>query len=381
MRLLLSCVLVCVSIFSTPASAETKTETVILITIDGLRWQELFQGVDNAFFDQKEYIAYKKHHEDFKRAFWRNDVNERRTALMPFFWKTIQKEGQLYGNRDKGSNANLTNKFHFSYPGYSEILTGIADNERITSNDMLPNPNRTVLEFLNKMPENNGHVEAFGSWDVFPYILNREHSGIPVNAGFEPYVAHGDAKVTFLNELLMQIPSPWDTVRLDAFTMNYAHAALKREKMKFVYIALGETDDFAHEGFYDLYANAAHRSDKAIADLWSWLQNDVRYKGKTTLLITTDHGRGSDSLEAWKSHGRFPYKKEDGTDAISDFKGDDAVWMAVIGPDTPALGEVHGGPAIKLNQVAATTARFLGYKYKSDHAQSKAGLPIKEMLK
>ncbi len=360
-------------------AAPTKTETLVLITIDGLRWQEVFRGADKAFFDQEAYIAHKKTHDAFKAKFGLEAPGASRTALMPFFWNTLATHGQLYGNRDKGSVGTLTNAYHFSYPGYSEILTGFADDARITSNDKFPNPNRTVLEWLNAMPENAGEVAAFGSWDVFPYIINEERSGVPVNAGFEAYDGRGQS-VGLLNNLQEKIPSPWDTVRLDAFTMGFARAALASEKMKFVYISLGETDDFAHDGHYDQYAHAAHRSDQAIAELWAWLENDPRYKGKTTLLITTDHGRGSDSLEAWKHHGRFPYTREDGTKAVSNFKGDDAIWMAAIGPDTPVLGEISGGEPVALTQVAATAAKLLGYDYEGSHESLKAGEPIDGMI-
>ncbi|TNE66184.1 MAG: phosphoglyceromutase [Alphaproteobacteria bacterium] len=364
-----------------PAQAtETKTDTVVLVTIDGLRWQEIFRGVDPAFFDQEQYMAYKKHHADFKAAYGQADVAARRQALMPFFWGTLARDGQLYGNRDRGSEGRLVNPYHFSYPGYSEILTGVAD-PRINSNDMVQNPNHTMLEWLIGKPENKGRVAAFGSWDVFPYIINRDRSGVPVNAGFEAYDARGEADIEQLNKLQDMIPSPWDTVRLDAFTMGFARAALRRDKMRFVYIALGETDDFAHEGFYDQYANAAHRADRMIGDLWTWLQSDPRYKGRTTLIVTCDHGRGSDSLEAWKYHGRFPYKKEDGSDAISDFKGDDQIWIAAIGPDTLALGEVAGGAPVALNQIATTATKLLGYEgFDAGNDSLKPGAPILRML-
>ncbi|MFC3053568.1 alkaline phosphatase family protein [Kordiimonas pumila] len=363
----------------TLAASETQTETVILVTIDGVRWQEVFTGVDQAFFDQDAYIAYKKHHADFKEQYGAETPNARRTALMPFLWDVVAKEGQLYGNRNKGSVGTLTNPYHFSYPGYSEILTGITD-DRINSNDKVLNPNKTVLEWLNEKPENTGKIEAFASWDVFPYIINSERSHVPVNAGFEPYKLPGNKKVAFLNEMLAAVPSPWDTVRFDAFTMGYARAALVSKKMRFIYISLGETDDFAHDGHYDQYVNALHRSDAMLADLWAWLQKDPRYKDHTTLLVTTDHGRGSDSFETWKHHGRFPYVKEDGTKAVSDFAGDDQIWMAVIGPDTPAMGEVTGGPPVALNEVAATAAKFLGYSYESDNPVMKAGKPIESMM-
>lgn len=360
-------------------AADTKTDTVILITIDGMRWQEVFRGVDNAFFDQQDYIAHKKHHSDFKAKYWRENAEERRAALMPFLWSTVARGGQLYGNRDKGSEGMVTNRYHFSYPGYSEILTGIADDERITSNDKVLNPNRTILEWLNGMPAYKGKVEAFGSWDVFPYIVNEDRAGVPVNAGFEAYA--GDTKrVAILNELQEQVPSPWDTVRLDAFTMGYAREALKREKLNFVYIALGETDDFAHDGHYDQYAMAANRSDTAIADLWTWLQQDPRYAGRTSLIITTDHGRGHESLETWKHHGRFSYTKEDGSKAVSDFKGDGEIWMAFLGPDTPARGEVADGEPVALNQVAPTAAALLGLRFEDSHEVLEAGMVIKAVL-
>lgn len=378
MRIILASLL-CMFAGIAAEASETKTETVILITIDGLRWQEVFRGADQAFFDQEGYIAHKKTHDAFKAAYGLETPEGSRSALMPFFWGTIAKEGQLYGNRDKGSVGQLTNIYHFSYPGYSEILTGFADDARITSNDKFLNPNQTILEWLNAMPENAGKVAAFGSWDVFPYIINEERSGVPVNAGFEAYDGQG-TNVSILNELQEKIPSPWDTVRLDAFTMGFARAALNEQKMKFVYISLGETDDFAHDGHYDQYAQAAHRSDAAIAELWAWLESDRRYAGKTTLLITTDHGRGSDSLEAWKYHGRFPYTREDGTKVVSDFKGDEAIWMAAMGPDTQALGEVLGGETVMLTQVAATAAKLLGYDYEGSHETLRPGAPVLRML-
>ena len=104
-----------------------KNPRVVLITLDGFRWQELFSGADSK-------LIIKKYAEDttaVKERFWRNTPQERREALMPFFWNQVTKMGQLHGNRTLGSNVNLTNTMWFSYPGYNEILTGSADNERI----------------------------------------------------------------------------------------------------------------------------------------------------------------------------------------------------------------------------------------------------------
>ena len=131
-------------------AAEHKTENVILVMSDGLRWQEIFQGADAAFMDKDH-----GHVDDaaaLKRDYWRETPEQRREALFPFLWTTIAKQGQIYGNRQAGSEAWVTNGFNFSYPGYNETLCGFPDDERIHSNDNIPNPNVTVLEWLKNRP-------------------------------------------------------------------------------------------------------------------------------------------------------------------------------------------------------------------------------------
>jgi len=73
----------------------------------------------------------------------------------------------------------------FSYPGYNEILSGFPD-PRIDSNDRKPNPNVTVLEWLNGRPGFSGKVAAFASWELLPWIVNTERSHIPANGDGPP---------------------------------------------------------------------------------------------------------------------------------------------------------------------------------------------------
>lgn len=328
-----------------------KTENVFIITLDGFRWQELFTGADSLLITDKNYV------EDpigLKKIFWQNSPLMRRETLLPFFWNTIAKQGQLYGNRSYGNYVNCSNYMWFSYPGYSEILCGFADDQRIKSNNKIENPNVTVLEFLNKQAAFSGRVAAFGSWDVFPYIINEQRSGIPVNAGFETATGKNlTEREQFLNELQAQIPSPWGGVRLDGFTHHYAMEYIKKNKPRVVYISYGETDDFAHGGKYDAYLKSAHQTDKFIAELWNYIQTDRIYKNKTTLLITTDHGRGTFPVDEWRSHG-------------TEIKNADQIWMAAIGPDTPAMGEVKTEMQLYQNQVAKTAASLLGVLYTNE---------------
>ena len=336
-----------------------ETENVVLITLDGLRWEEVFGGADSLLLHDERYVDDS---DALAERFWAPDSDERRKLLMPFFWDTVVGQGQLYGNRTFGSRVDVTNNHLFSYPGYNEILTGRAD-DRIDSNDKRPNVNVTILEYVNGLDAFQGRVAAFGSWDVFPYIINEERSGVPVNAGFEP--AGGNdltERERFLTELQGQIPSPWGSVRLDAFTHHFAKEHLMKNRPRLLYIAYGETDDFAHDGEYDSYLEAAYRTDAFIRDLWNWVQTADGYRDRTTLLITTDHGRGE--AEEWTSHG-------------SNVDGAREIWMAAIGPDTPARGEVRADEGHFQDQVAATVAAFLGLDYED---RFEVGKPVSAML-
>lgn len=328
-------------------TAQKQVENVVLVTLDGLRWQELFGGAVDSMMTNPELTKDK---EEVMAAFSADSPAVARQKLMPWMWSTVVKEGQLYGNRWLGNKVNCTNRFWFSYPGYNEILTGVSDPE-IDSNAKKYNKNKTVLEWFFEKPDFAGKVAAFCSWDVFPYIINDKRSGIPVNAGFQKaedeYLTY---KEQFLNDLQDQIPSPWTTVRLDAFTHNYMMEYMKKHHPRLVYISYGETDDFAHDGRYDHYLKSAHQTDQWLQDLWEYIQSDPYYKGKTSLVITTDHGRGNSPMVQWKSHGTI-------------YRGSDEIWVAAIGPNIKAKGEVKTDQRLFQNQIAKTVAKLLGYDY------------------
>ena len=348
-RLLLTILIL--SLFASKTNGQGNSPPkIVLITLDGLRWQELFMGADPLLITNTEYVDDTT---ALRASFWRTTPTERREALMPFLWQEAAKMGQLHGNRTLGSKVDLTNAMWFSYPGYNEILSGRADDSRIDSNDKIDNPNTTILEIANSDPRYKGKVAAFGSWDVFPFIVNEERSGVPVNAGFE--MAKGNditEREKFLNQLQVQVPSPWGTVRLDAFTHHYALEYMKRKHPMFMYIAYGETDDFAHDGNYEAYLKSANNTDTLIQELWGFIQQDDFYKDNTIFIITTDHGRGTDPLETWQHHG-------------SKVKGAGQVWLLVFGDGIKAIGEVDDDEQLYSNQIAPTILALLGIKIDS----------------
>lgn len=341
--------LICILLFGSLQTSKLQAQTnnnpkVVLITLDGFRWQELFSGADSLLIANTEYVADTT---GLKDQFWQKTAKQRREELMPFIWSQVDKIGQIHGNRWKGSKMNLTNSHWFSYPGYNEILTGKADDVRITSNDKINNPNTTILEIANALPEYKGKVVAFGSWDVFPFIINEERSGVPVNAGFE--TAQGNDltnKEKFLNEMQPIIPSPWSYLRLDAFTNGYTMEQMKKTHPDLLYIAYGETDDFAHDGDYQAYLESAHRTDSFIKELWHFVENDPYYKGNTTFIITTDHGRGTQPSDTWRNHG-------------DEVEGADEVWVVAFGKGVEAKGEITAKEQLHTAQIAATVAKLL----------------------
>jgi hypothetical protein len=334
--------------------AQQKTENVIIVTLDGFRWQEVFGGADASLINDSVYVRDVS---SLNQQYWAASVDERRKKLLPFFWNTIQTQGQLYGNRWQGNKVNNANKYWFSYPGYNEIFTGFPDDS-VNSNDKIWNPNVNVLEFINTQPTYKNRVAAFSTWDVFPYILNTKRSGLYVNAGVDTMKFENN-ELQLINDMQFLTTRPIG-VRPDVFTYFAAREYLKAYKPKVLYIAFDETDDFAHAGMYDQYLFSAHAEDAMIADLWKTVQSLPEYRNKTTLIITCDHGRGDKIKSHWKDHGT---KIEDAGQ----------IWVAALGPDTKPMGEIKKDLQLYQAQLATTLAAILGYNFKPGH-------PVKEPI-
>lgn len=247
-----------------PAAAQStaqapRTRNVVVIMSDGVRWQEVFRGADPALIDRK--TGGVSDTAALRREFGRGSREESRTALLPFLWSVVAREGQLYGNRDEGSRAQVTNGLKFSYPGYNETLTGRPD-PRIDSNDAVPNPNRTVFEWLNGEPGFAGKVAAFGTWSRFAEIFNRERSGIPVRAGWEiPFPDPATPTRSLLDQLYRTTTRLWHDVAYDSFMQEAVLDYVRERHPRVLFVGYGETDEWAHSRRYDQYLESAHRAD------------------------------------------------------------------------------------------------------------------------
>jgi hypothetical protein len=345
--MVLKCITACFSVIMvdvTGSAQPPETKNIIIVTLDGFRWQELFEGADPPVLFNKKYVK----DEEVVQRFWDPAEKLRRKRLMPFLWNVFATQGQLYGNRNFKNKVNCTNHHLISYPGYSEMLVGFRDS-KVSSNRKVENPNATVLEFIQGHRGFKNQVAAFATWDAFPFILREEKSDIYVNAGKD--LAKGDISRSekLLNELQME-----SHVRSDSLTFQYAMEYLKRERPRVTFIGFDETDQYAHRGRYGEYLKAAKRVDDMIGQLWQWIQSQPDYGDKTTLFITTDHGRGN-GRNNWQKHRLLA-------------SGSRHIWFAVIGPDTPAFGEMKFKAKTYQNQVAKTIAAFLGLPYQNEES-------------
>ena len=335
--------------------AQAVSENVVIITFDGLRWQELFGGADETLINNKSFTSDTA---EMKKKFWAATPDERRKKLLPFIWSTVAERGQIYGNRQYGNFVNVKNPYRISYPGYNEIFTGFPDT-LISSNDKKYNNNTTVLSFLHQQPAFQGRVATFASWDVFHFIFNKKQSGFLINAGIDP-IALSTPKFIQLNEMQKNAFQPFGKgIRPDLLTYYLAKEYLLEKRPRVLYIGFDDTDDWAHKGKYDYYLESANKTDTYIADLWNTIQSLPDYKNKTTLIIATDHGRGDETKKEWTSHGKK-------------IMGSDQIWMMFIGQGIPAKGEIREGGQLYQSQLAQTIAHFLGMNFMAAHPIDKA---------
>jgi hypothetical protein len=352
------------------AAAAPRTRTVVLIVSDGLRWQEIFTGAEADLLNDKAGGSWLST-EELHRRYWRESANERRAALFPFLWGTVAKQGQIFGNQGLGSVAHVTNGKAFSYPGYNEMTTGYP-NDAIDSNEFGPNPNATVFEWLNRMPEYRGRVAVYGTWNVFDNIFNKQRSGLVMQTGWTlPPVAHAGAKTAvespraaLLRELYATTTQFDEEDCPNSFLQIPLLDYVKSGEPRVLFVGYGETDNWAHQGRYDLVLDSAHRFDHFVEQLWTTMQSMRQYRGTTTFIITTDHGRGG-GLAEWKEHG-------------VEEKGSENIWIAVMGPDTAALGERARIEPVTQAQIAATVAALLGQDYPA--AVPQAAPPLRAVL-
>ena len=324
-----SSLLIVLHAFVLPARSEEArprptTRNVVLVTTDGLRWQEVFRRRRRGAAEQEGRRGRRLGRPP--PEFWRETPEARREALLPFLWWTVARRGPGLRQPRQGSLARVTNGKNFSYPGYNELLTGSPD-PRIDSNDKRPNPNVTVLEWLHaqaRLPGQGGRVRVVGRVPVHPQRRAQRPPGQRrVDAARRDSPTESQA---LLNRLMADTaPDSGEQPPRRPHVPGRPGAPAPRHAPRAVRRLRRDRRVRARRPLRPVPARRPRRFDAALASSGTSCRRIPQYRGTTTLIVTTDHGRG-EAPQGWRSHGEK-------------VEGSEAIWIAVLGPDTPALGE------------------------------------------
>jgi phosphopentomutase len=114
---------------------------------------------------------------------------------------------------------------------------------------------------------------------------------------------------------------------------------LETERPRFLFIGLGDTDEYAHHGDYRGYVSALHFADAILGRLVTILDRFATEGRRTALFATADHGRAAN----FRDHGGFAPESAN-------------VWLGVRSPNTP-FDQVFTGA--RLADIAPTIRRML----------------------
>jgi len=148
----------------------------------------------------------------------------------------------------------------------------------------------------------------------------------------------------------------------DELSVYIAKRLMKQLAPSLLWITLHDID-IAHSGTYSLYVDGIRRSDRLCAEIWSAIQSEPEYAGKTTMFILPDFGRDSDT-----DPGGNGFQHHRTGDTLSR-----TTWMMVLGPGV-RQGVVVDRPVESIDLVPSLGALF-GFS-----ARFSQGKPLPEVV-
>lgn len=292
---------------------------VILVAIDGVRAQEVFQGADPA----------------------RSDVRLSAAELLPNLTR-LGERGVRLGEPGTDITFEATGPNFISLPGYQELLSGAPSSCR--RNDCVDRPEQTLLDRYLDAGAGQQDLAVIGSWETLERALSEraaERAFVSVGRnGGSAHRAQGldDGLRALLEEGRNADASPgYGDYRPDARTIEVAIETLRRREPAFSFIGLGDTDEYAHADNYAGYLAALGAADDLLGELTALADHWTARGEPTTVVVTTDHGRAA----SFTSHG-------------SDHPESRAIWLVAAGP---GLRAIRGG---RLSDVAPALASIVG---------------------
>jgi hypothetical protein len=107
----------------------------------------------------------------------------------------------------------------------------------------------------------------------------------------------------------------------DELSVYVAQRLMRQYSPSLLWITLHDID-VAHTGSFSLYVDAIRRSDRLCSEIWSEIQSNPEYAGRTTMFIAPDFGRDGDDTV-----GGNGFQHHRTGDAVSR-----TTWMMALGP-------------------------------------------------
>lgn len=292
---------------------------VVIVAIDGVRWQEIFQGTDEALSGADVVPA---------------------SAIVPNLHAIANRRGAFVGVPGYGS-ISASGPNYVSLPGYTELLGG--RTSKCTDNGC---PRTSLPSLLDEASSAGAKVAAFSSWDKLDFAATSEPGRFFTSCGrkgsgaLDPWPGHG-------------------SYRPDRVTAALALEYLEDEQPDVLFLGLGDTDEYAHRGDYAGYVASLRHADEVVGRIYRVLDR-MGARGNTThVIVTTDHGRAED----FRSHGPMSEAAR--------------VWMLASGPRIKARGAVASPYARRLADIAPTLRVVLGL---SPDLSESAGSTLDELF-
>lgn len=274
-----------VIVFGWGAETRASDFNVVLVVVDGTRQSETVDDPDHAY--------------------------------IPHIWNDLRPRGAMIANfRNEGKT--LTN------PGHSSILTGTWQQ---IANDGSERPTEPTL---------------------FEYY--RRHHDVPAKA---TQIVAGKEKIKALNySTHADYGADYAAVETsgrgdDRMVFDRLIPILERDKPSLVLVCFPTVDDEGHDGDWDRYVAAIAQVDSMAFALWTFLENDAHYAGKTYMFITNDHGRHVDKW-GFSDHG-------------CSCDGCERLLFLALGPDIRAGYAVAPDVVYTQRDLCNTVARILDF--------------------
>ena len=326
---------------------EDEEPAVILVVLDGTRWQEVFVGADPQLSAAAGVPAPSAE------------------ALMPQLHALVADHGSALGAPGHGPAISASGPNFVSLPGYAEIFSG----RRVhgcANNDCAPTREPTVMDQARAVSRRPGDVAVFSSWQKIERAASVDPGSLVLSSGryrafHEDLLRADDVTRHWLEEGARADAFPgYNDYRPDRFTAALALRYLEIARPRLMFLGLGEPDEYAHRDDYAGYLASLRASDATVGELFDVLRRMGTRGERTTVIVTADHGRGRD----YRVHGRaFP---ESGR-----------VWLVAAGAAIEARGFAQATRPHSLADIAPTVRTLL--QLPADVAPA-AGAPLDELF-